>query len=239
MSPRATLLVVEDELHIALGLKENLELEGYAVTLATDGAAGLDALRRVPYDLAILDVMLPVLDGFEICARARREGVSTPLLFLTARGAVDDRIRGLKAGGDDYLAKPFHLEELLTRVEVLLRRRAWTPAAPPPRQEAPLSFGGNTVDLTTGEAHAWDGRVHQLTLREGQLLRVLAEHPGEVLTREALLDAVWGTEVLPATRVLDGLVERLRHLFEPDPHAPRHLHTRRGVGYRFTRDPEA
>jgi two-component system, OmpR family, alkaline phosphatase synthesis response regulator PhoP len=229
--PRARVLVVEDEPHLAEGIADNLEAEGYDVTIAANGAAGLERLSSRRFDLGILDVMLPELDGFTVCRLAREQGVETPILFLTARGGVDDRLRGLRAGGDDYLAKPFHLEELILRVKAILRRSAGEEA---PALGSHLEFGGNRVDLDGYVATAWDGRRHELTHKEALILRVLAERQGTVVSRDTILDRVWGYDLFPSSRTIDNFIVRLRKRFERQPERPRHFHTVRGVGYRFT-----
>lgn len=227
------ILVVEDEVNLAEGIRENLQAEGHTVDLAEDGLAGLEKIRRGSYDLVVLDIMMPGMDGLAVCEQARSEGFDVPVLFLTARGSVDDRIRGLKAGGDDYLPKPFNLSEFLLRVEVILRRRVWSGGNTKPPAKV-LRFGDNEVDLDQLEGAAWDGVSHRISRKEGRLLEFLAlERAGEIVAREEILEAVWGHELMPATRVLDDLVGRLRDCFERDPKSPRHLHTVRGVGYRF------
>jgi two-component system alkaline phosphatase synthesis response regulator PhoP len=230
------ILVVEDEAHLADGIRENLELEGYRVSVAGDGPAGLAGLRGGGIDLVVLDVMLPGLDGFTVCEMAREEGIETPILFLTARGAADDRVRGLEAGGDDYLTKPFQLKELLLRVAAILRRRNWYGALP--EAGAVLRFAGGEVDFRTYRARSWDGREHLLTQKEAMILKALAERAGEIVGREEILDKVWGYDVFPSTRTIDNFIVRLRRRFERDPDHPVHLHTIRGVGYRFTVEAE-
>lgn len=234
---KARVLVVEDERHLAEGIRENLELEGHDVAIAADGTSGLAAIRRGGIDLVLLDVMLPGLDGFTVCEMAREEGHDVPILFLTARGSADDRIRGLEAGGDDYLPKPFQLKELLLRVAAILRRRSWYGALP--HQGAVLRFAGNEIDFRTYQARAWDGQDHGLTQKEAMIVKALAEREGEVVGREDILEKVWGYDVFPSTRTIDNFIVRLRRRFERDPEQPRHFHTVRGVGYRFTREPEA
>ena len=230
------ILVVEDEKNLAEGIRENLEAEGHEVDLAQDGLSGLDKIRRGAYDLVVLDIMMPGMDGLAVCEQARSEGFDVPVLFLTARGTVDDRIRGLRAGGDDYLPKPFNLSEFLLRIEVILRRRTWPGKGHAPPTKV-LRFGGNELDLDQLEGTAWDGASQRLTRKEARLLELLGlERPGEIVSREDILEAVWGHELLPATRVVDDLVSRLRECFERDPEAPLHLHTVRGVGYRFESD---
>lgn len=228
------ILVVDDEPHLAAGVRENLEAEGYVAETAGDGAAGLRKALAQPFDLIVLDVNMPVMDGLEACAALRREGRQTPVLFLTVKGEAADRIRGLEAGGDDYLAKPFHLRELLLRIAAILRRSAWYGQA-----AGKLAFGGNEVNFRTCEARAWDGATHALTHKEAMILKALAESGGAVVGREEILDRVWGFEAYPSTRVIDDFIVRLRKRFERAAEAPRHFHTVRGVGYRFTVEPAA
>jgi two-component system alkaline phosphatase synthesis response regulator PhoP len=225
------ILLVEDEEHLAEGIRENLEAEGYRVDLARDGLTALERGSVGQYDLVVLDVMLPELDGFSICQRWRQQGVDTPVLFLTAKGAAEDRIRGLEVGGDDYLAKPFQLRELLLRVAAILKRRA---RQGPPAIHESVRFGDNEVDFRTYRGRSWDGSDQHLPQKETLILKALAERPGTVVTREELLDKVWGNELFPSTRMLETLVVRLRKRFERDPEAPLFIHTVRGVGYRFT-----
>ena len=175
--------------------------------------------------------MLPTLDGFSLCAQARDRGIETPVLFLTAKAGVDDRIQGLQAGGDDYLSKPFHLQELLLRVGAILKRGRWF------RRELSggpiLCFGGNEVDLRGYRATAWNGEQHRLTHKEAMILKLLAEREGEVVSRDEILDRVWGYEAFPTSRTVDNFILRLRRRFEPDSERPRFFETVRGVGYRF------
>jgi two-component system alkaline phosphatase synthesis response regulator PhoP len=226
------LLVVEDEAHLAAGIAENLEDEGYVVTTVGDGRRALDEMRDGEYDMVVLDVMLPELDGFAVCEQARRDGVETPVLFLTAKGGVGDRIRGLEAGGDDYLTKPFHLQELLLRVRAILRRRTWYDDVP--SSGAVLRFGGNELDLRSFRGRSYDGQEQVLTQKEAMILKALAERDGEVVSREEILEKVWGYDLFPSTRTIDNFILRLRRRFEPEPESPRYLHTARGIGYRFT-----
>lgn len=226
------ILVVEDEPHLARGIRENLEAEGYTVEVAGDGRTALDRIRRVEYGLVILDVMLPGMDGFTVCETARKEGRDTPVLFLTARGGADDRIRGLEAGGDDYLAKPFHLRELLLRVAAILRRRMRYDAMT--ALEPVVQFGGNVFDFRSFRGRSWDGADQVLTQKEAMILKVLVEREGQVVWRDEIIEKVWGDDVLPSSRTIDNFIMRLRKRFEPDSDQPRHFHTVRGVGYRFT-----
>jgi two-component system, OmpR family, alkaline phosphatase synthesis response regulator PhoP len=229
----ARILVVDDEAHLAAGIRENLEAEGYRADVAHDGREGLALVREQRFDLVVLDVMMPNMDGLELCTQMRREGLQTPVLFLTVKSDVSDRVRGFEAGGDDYLAKPFHLQELLLRVAAILRRSSWYQAS-----GAALTFGGNRIDFQTYEARAWDGAEHALTHKEAMILKVLSERASTIVTREEILDRVWGYEVFPSTRTIDNFIVRLRKRFERNPEAPAHFHTVRGVGYRFTPEPQ-
>lgn len=232
MSEPRSILVVEDEDHLAQGIAENLEAEGFRATVVGEGRQALELVRRGGFDLVLLDVMLPGLDGYTICETARGEGIQTPILFLTAKGSVDDRVRGLEAGGDDYLPKPFHLEELLARVRTILKRWSWY--ARDAERGSLLRFGDNEFDFATFQGRSWDGTLQQLTQKEAVILKVLAERDGEVVSREDLLDKAWGYELYPSTRTIDNFIVRLRKRFERDPQAPLHFHTVRGIGYRFT-----
>ena len=227
------ILIVDDEAHLAEGIRENLEAEGYETEVAHDGRAGLERIRAQNFDLVLLDVMMPNMDGLELCAQIRSEGRQTPVLFLTVKGDVADRVRGFEAGGDDYLAKPFHLKELLLRVAAILRRSSWYQGS-----GGALQFGGNTIDFKTYEARAWDGTEHALTHKEAMILKALSERAGQIVTREEILDRVWGYEVFPSTRTIDNFIVRLRKRFERNAEAPAHFHTVRGVGYRFTPEPQ-
>ena len=231
-SVASRLLVVEDQPGLADEIRSNLEAEGYAVAVEHDG---IDALARAGerFDLIVLDVMLPGLDGFSVCERLRQAGNEVPVLFLTARSDPDDRIRGLAAGGDDYLPKPFRLEELLLRVAAILRRSRPSDSDPPP----PLTFGESEVDLVRYVGRGPDGAKHFLTSKEAAILRLLTDREGEVVSRNEILDRVWGAGFYPTDRTIDNFVLRLRRRFETDPHRPQYFHTVRGAGYLFTREP--
>ncbi|HZJ08681.1 MAG TPA: response regulator transcription factor [Trueperaceae bacterium] len=226
----ARVLIVEDEPSLADVLTENLQEEGYQVEVATDGLDGLERWRRLAPDVVVLDVMLPHLDGFELCRARRAAGDATPVLFLSARGQPGERVTGLEAGGDDYLTKPFHLPEFLLRVKGLLRR-----SQPAPLAE--LRFAGHVVDFRRWTARLADGRHEQLGERELGILKLLAERQGAVVSRDDIMDEVWGDDTFPSTRTIDNFIVRLRRLFEPDPSSPVHFHTVWGVGYRFTPEP--
>ncbi|HCX13681.1 MAG TPA: DNA-binding response regulator [Rhodospirillaceae bacterium] len=228
------ILVVEDDFHLAEGMAENMRAEGYKTETAYDGRVGLEKAIAEDYDLLILDVMLPHLDGFDLCSALRAKGKNTPVLFITARGDPDDRVRGLEAGGDDYLTKPFHLDEFVLRVRAILRRWQWyKTSTEKPIAGGILRFADNEINFNTFRAKSWDGVTHDLTEKEAMILKVLAQHPDEVITREDLLETVWGYEVFPSTRTVDNFILRLRKIFERKPHLPHHFLTVRGVGYRF------
>jgi two-component system alkaline phosphatase synthesis response regulator PhoP len=226
------ILIVEDEPHLAEGIAENLETEGYLVETIANGREALGRILEVDYDLVVLDVMLPELDGFAVCEQARDKGRDVPVLFLSAKDSVDDRIQGLALGGDDYLAKPFHLQELLLRVRAILRRRRWYEVMP--FGGSVIRFGDNEFDLRTFEGRSWHGGEQTLTQKEAMILKALAERAGEVVSREEILDMVWGYDLYPSSRTIDNFIVRLRKRFEPNPQEPRYFHTVRGVGYRFT-----
>jgi len=201
--------------------------------MAPDGELALTWLAQNGCALIILDVMLPGADGLSVCRALRARGDTTPVLFLTARGDPADRVRGLEAGGDDYLAKPFHLQEFLLRVRAILRRWDWYRSASATSATAVLRFGGNEVDFRAFRARAWNGEAQELTEKEAMILKVLAEHAGQIVSREDLLERVWGYDVFPSTRTVDNFILRLRKRFERDQANPRHFLTVWGVGYRF------
>jgi DNA-binding response OmpR family regulator len=225
------ILVVDDEVNLARGIVENLTAEGYEVEHAADGTSGLARARDGDFDIILLDVMMPGMDGISLCKTLRSEDNQTPILFLTARDERDDKVQGLAAGGDDYLTKPFDLRELLLRIKAILRRGRWyeestiTPT---------LQFAGNEISWRSYRATSHDGRSHELTHKEAMILKCLAEHEGEIVSREEILETVWGYEAFPSTRTIDNFIVRLRKRFEREPERPLHLHTARGVGYRFT-----
>ena len=234
----APVLVVEDDQHLAAGVMENLRAEGYEVSLAPDGEQALAWLAAHSCALLILDVMLPGADGLTVCRTLRARGNTTPVLFLTARGDPADRVRGLEAGGDDYLAKPFHLQEFLLRVRAILRRWDWYSSASATAATATLRFGGNEVDFRAFRARAWNGESQELTEKEAMILKVLAEHAGVIVSREDLLERVWGYRMKLSTVRVDNFILRLRKRFEKDPANPRHFLTVWGVGYRFLSEGE-
>jgi len=230
----ARLLLVEDEPGLSRTLGDLLRGRGYRVEVAGDGEQGLALASATPeFDALVLDVMLPRLDGFEVCRALRRRRVNTPILMLTARREVGDRVRGLRLGADDYLGKPFDPDELLARIEALLRRSTSAPATP-----SRLTFGDVEVDLRGMSVHRTGVEV-PLAAMEFQLLAYLIEHEGTVLPRERILREVWGFQRAPQTRTVDVHVTWLRRKLEPDRARPRFLRTVRGVGYKFVRDEDA
>ena len=262
----ARVLIVEDEKHLADGLRFNLEAEGYAVETVGDGEAALALLigGEQKFDAVVLDVMLPVVDGFEVAARLRQAGQFVPVLMLTARGRAEDVLRGFESGADDYLPKPFELSILLARLRGLLRRREWlsrdhessgvrngrsadgmVPGASDGQEAAAAGdlaaddifvFDGKTIDFGALELRV-GGRTVRLTLMEAELLRYLVRHSGRAVSRRSVLEEVWNLREDTDTRAIDNFIVRLRKYIEDEPARPRHLITVRGVGYRFIPQP--
>lgn len=223
------ILVVEDDLAILTGLSMNLKFEGYEVLQAQDGRKGLArALDETP-DLMVLDLMLPELNGYEVVKELRQRGRDTPIVVLSAKGSEPDKILGLNLGADDYVVKPFGLQELLARIKAVLRRRYPTSGAPPP-----VGFGDVRVDLTAKAVSRADKPV-ELTAQEFKLLAHFLAHPGRTFSREELLSAAWGYDYEGSARTVDNFMRQLRLKLEPDPEEPRHFLTVRGLGYRFDR----
>jgi DNA-binding response OmpR family regulator len=233
------LLVVDDEEHLAMGLKLNLELEGYEVVVATDGREAEKALEGPRgFGAIVLDVMLPDFDGFELCSRLRESGNYTPVVMLTARNAAEDRVHGLEVGADDYIVKPFELDELLARVRSVLRRRKWDRGGPSGGKTEGSSghkivrIGDSTVDFDSHEVMA-RGKPVKLTRLELDLLRYFVEHPGIVIPRNTLLEEVWKLRNYSTARTVDNFVSRLRRHFEADVQNPAHFLSVRGAGYKY------
>lgn len=228
------ILVVEDEPHIAAGLKLNLELEGFSADVASSSREASHLLvSSRGYDVIILDVMLPDIDGFEFCRRLRASGNLTPVIMLTARDASDARVHGLEVGADDYMTKPFEIEELLARVRSMVRRVSWSAAGDSPTKvSSKLNFGEAALDFDTHEV-AVAGEPLELTRLELDLVRYFADHPGRVISRDELLAEVWGLKNYPNTRTVDNFIVRLRRYFEKDPKNPVHFLSVRGSGYKF------
>jgi two-component system, OmpR family, alkaline phosphatase synthesis response regulator PhoP len=227
------ILLVEDEERLLEVVKLNLELEGYEVECAIDGKEALDQFHRQRFDLILLDVMLPKMDGFSVCRSIRLENRKVPILFLTAKNSAQDRVMGLKIGGDDYLVKPFDLEELLLRVQRLLERSNFDTKV----GLSELEFGGNIVYFDRHHAINHEGKRVELPKKEISILRLLSERDGETVSREEILDIVWGVDVYPSTRTIDNFIVGFRKHFERDQRNPIHFHSIRGIGYRFVSKP--
>jgi DNA-binding response OmpR family regulator len=250
----SNILVVEDEEHLANGLRFNLEAEGHKVAVAADGERALELLAQHPYDAVVLDVMLPGRDGFSVAQELRKNGQFVPILMLTARGRPEDVLQGFDAGADDYLPKPFELKILIARVHGLLRRREWLRMSDErvadgnfsnrEREEQPVPgehrdrfvFGDKTLDFSTLELHVGE-ETYRLTLMEMQLLRYLVKNQGKPVSRNQILENVWGLHEDTDTRAIDNFIVRLRKYIEEEPSQPRHLQTVRGVGYMFVPEP--
>ena len=225
------ILLVEDEEHLLKTIQLNLELEGYSVSIANNGIEALKEFRKGEFNLIILDVMLPEMNGFDVCEQIRKENTTIPLLFLTAKGSSSDKIQGLKLGADDYLTKPFNLEELLLRVQILLKRGNLQ--AESKKQLETYSFGGNSINFITYEIEGINGTT-QLSKKEIALLKLLIERKGEVISREEILDSVWGKDAYPSSRTIDNYILAFRKYFEKNQRDPLHFNSIRGVGYKFT-----
>ena len=227
-----SILLVEDEENLHSALKLNLELEGYDVTSAFDGAAALTAVQKEYFNLIILDVMLPELDGIAVCETVRLNHPDIPILILSAKNRSADRVLGLKKGADDYLTKPFNLEELLLRVNKLIKKSERLSVKQPLAEV--FEFGKNKIDFKASEAFTKTGEKVMLTKKEMMLLKLLIENRNEVVTREKILQAVWGYNVYPTTRTIDNFILNFRKYFEEDSRDPEFFHSVRGVGYKFT-----
>jgi two-component system alkaline phosphatase synthesis response regulator PhoP len=221
------ILVIEDEPQMQLGLRDNLELEGYEVQTASDGDEGLAKAASFSPDLVILDIMLPRKNGFDVCRELRARANPTPIVMLTARSAETDKVLGLELGADDYVTKPFSITELLARVRAVLRRSA----GQKPSTES-VKIGDIEVDFKLHQARRGKARI-EFTAREFELLRYFVQHTGQVVTREQILNEVWGYEEFPTTRTIDNFVAKLRQKIEKAPHAPEHILTIHGSGYKF------
>jgi DNA-binding response OmpR family regulator len=239
------ILVVEDELHLADGLRFNLEAEGYDTEVVDTGEKAIDriALPDNPIDLVVLDVMLPGMSGFDVTSRLRSDRNYVPVLMLTARGRADDVVKGFEAGADDYLPKPFELSVLIARIGALLRRHGWGRSEPRPTTTSAdgagsdrYEFSGREIDFATLELRR-DGKTLPLTLMEANLLRFLVNREGQIVSRKDILEQVWGVHEDTDTRAIDNFIVRLRRHIEQNPAEPRHLQTVRSVGYRFIANP--
>ncbi|CAN5638492.1 response regulator transcription factor [soil metagenome] len=227
------ILLVEDEDSLADTIKLNLELEGFKVQAVGDGKKALKAFKQERFDLVILDVMLPEMDGFTVCEAIRLDNDQVPILFLTAKHSSSDRITGLKMGADDYLTKPFNLEELLLRVQSLLKR-SQRGAENRVVSVNNYGFDGFQINFSEMNVATPEGEKINLTKKENALLKLLLERKNEVVSREHILETVWGYDIYPSTRTIDNFIVTFRKYFEKDPSNPRHFHSVRGVGYKFT-----
>jgi two-component system alkaline phosphatase synthesis response regulator PhoP len=221
--------LVEDDANLADGLRLNLEAEGFEVLLVDHGNRVMETYQQGAFDLVLMDVMLPGRDGLTLCRELRSRGATLPILFITARDQVDQRIEGLVAGGDDYITKPFSTAELVARIQGIFRRQAWLTDS---TLQSGLQFDGRSIDFKTYHAEGPGGKF-ELSRRECMVMKYLAERSGEVVSRDQLLDAVWGYRVYPSSRTIDNFIMKLRKIFEDDPARPRYIETIRGVGYRF------
>lgn len=229
---KASILLVEDEENLHEALKLNLELEGYSVSSAADGSEALRAVDQEYFDLVILDVMLPEVDGITVAETIRVHNNQVPILILSAKNTSADRVLGLKKGADDYLTKPFNLEELLLRVQKLIEKNKKMQDRTSVGEV--YSFGTNTIDFKAQEATTKSGERVQLSKKEAMLLKLLIENKNEVVPREKILQTVWGYNVYPTTRTIDNFILNFRKYFEEDSRNPRYFHSVRGVGYKYT-----
>ncbi|HEU4573888.1 MAG TPA: response regulator transcription factor [Chitinophagaceae bacterium] len=226
-----SILLVEDEENLHEALKLNLELEGYEVTSAYDGSAALAAVSGEYFDLIIMDVMLPEMDGINVTQNIRLQNNEVPILILSAKNTSADRVLGLKKGADDYLTKPFNLEELLLRVKKLIEKNQKLQDKETIGDT--YTFGNNTIDFKAQEAATWEGKKIQLSKKETMLLKLLIENKNDVVPREKILQAVWGYNVYPTTRTIDNFILNFRKYFEEDSRNPKYFHSVRGVGYKY------
>lgn len=226
------ILVADDEENILEALKMNLELEDYEVVTAKNGQEAYHKFKEQRFNLVILDVMMPEMDGYSVCEKIRLEDADTPVLFLTAKDTGADKVKGFKMGADDYLPKPFNLEELLLRVKVLVKHSL---KGTKDEQELKVyKFGKNEINFVTYEAIGHDGQKYHLTKKEIMLLKLLIDRKGEAVSRNQILQYVWGYDVFPSTRTIDNFLLAYRKYFEEDAKNPVHFHSVRGVGYKFT-----
>ncbi len=227
-----SILLVEDEENLQEALKLNLELEGYEVTGVNDGVEALNAVQNEYFDLIILDVMLPELDGISVCENIRLQGNEIPILILSAKNSSADRVLGLKKGADDYLTKPFNLEELLLRVDKLIHKS--NRISQKKTIADVYTFGKNSINFKASQSTNKEGLIIPLTKKETMLLKLLIENKNEVVPREKILQAVWGYNVYPTTRTIDNFILNFRKYFEENSHNPKYFQSVRGIGYKFT-----
>jgi two-component system alkaline phosphatase synthesis response regulator PhoP len=226
------ILLVEDEENLLEAIKLNLEMEGYEVEVADTGSKALKKAVEQRFNLIILDIMLPEIDGYAVCQKIRITDNDTPIIFLTAKDTSQDKINGLKQGADDYLTKPFNLEELLLRVKVLVKHSVR--GSKEAQEIRKFAFGENEVDFSTFKAKGISGNEVALTKKETALLKLLIDRKGTVVSRAQILQFVWGYDIYPSTRTIDNFIMTFRKYFEKDPSEPKYFHSIRGVGYKFT-----
>ena len=226
------ILLVEDEQTLAETIKLNLELEGYAVNSVGDGKIALKAFKQGRYNLIILDVMLPEMDGFTVCESIRLENSDVPILILTAKSSGADRVNGLRIGADDYLTKPFNLEEMLLRVNKLIKRSLKN-SDTGNNQVMQYNLNGHLINFSLHEVKTSNGKTIQLTKKETALLKLLIERKNEIVSREHILETVWGYSIYPSTRTIDNFMVTFRKYFETDASKPEYFHSVRGIGYKF------
>jgi two-component system alkaline phosphatase synthesis response regulator PhoP len=229
---KGNILLTEDETRLHETLKLNLEMEGYTVSSAFTGTEALKAVKNEYFDLIILDIMLPEIDGISVCENIRVQQNNVPILMLSAKNTGQDRVTGLRKGADDYMTKPFNLEELLLRVEKLIDKNK--KMSDKTSQMDSFSFGANTINFKSLEAIGKDGQTIELSKKEAMLLKLLFENSDEVVPREKILQVVWGYNVYPTTRTIDNFILNFRKYFETDSRNPRYFHSIRGIGYKFT-----
>ena len=225
------ILLVEDEAHLRDVIRLNLDLEGYDVTSVNNGKSALEEVEGKRFDLVLLDIMLPEIDGFKVCESIRLRNMKVPILIISAKGGSQDKIQGLKLGADDYLAKPFNLEELLLRVKNLLKRADPIGAS---SQVEQYEFGNNVVDFSSYQIMTSKGLKKLLSKREIMLLRLLIDRRNSVVSREQILESVWGYDVYPSTRTIDNYILAFRKYFEENPKSPKYFISIRGIGYKFS-----
>ena len=222
------ILIIEDEAQMRSGLKDNLEFEGYAVDVAEDGQIGLDKSLSKSYDLIILDVMLPKLSGFDVCRKIREKGIKTPIIMLTAKGEEIDKVLGLELGADDYVTKPFSLRELLARVKAILRRTDESTS----KAQQKITIGKLEIDFNSYTAMV-EGKSVAMTHKEYEIVKYLWQHKGATVSRDNLLEEVWGYDDYPTTRTVDNFILKLRQKIEINPNRPKHILTVHGIGYKL------
>lgn len=231
MNQQIRILLVEDEESLQEAIKLNLQLEGYHVTTVSDGISALKEFRGSRFDLIILDIMLPEVDGFTVCQTIRLENTHVPILILTAKDTTADKVQGLRLGADDYLTKPFNLDEFLLRVKNLLKRRTGLPGKKDPGF---FLIGKSEINFLTYEIKDVRGYKRELSKKEIMLLKLLTDRENQVVSRREILETVWGYDVYPSTRTIDNFIMNFRKYFEENPKEPRHFHSIRGVGYKFS-----